>query len=468
MLKKKLLSKLRRGMAPYKMQEIAYALTAAGIAGIIWRAGTLVSVPIYWVSKSAVIAAGCALVAGVLFNALPYARQFLTVAKRYRFVAALLITPFIGLAWSSLAGFGWGAYFPAVRAEYVKIVFMLFLFSTTAYCAIGSARHVRLFFSLIAASCIPLWLSLDTGTGPFRLDVGRLTGTGNDPNFLAAWIAVALAAAAVFFLWERDASRWIWLAASFLIAPLLLWTACRAAWLTALVAGIIILFLHFKRGCPGKRAGDAAIFAAVAAASLICGFFLFPPLSRVVIAVRALAPFVSHDRLVRVIRQVAPPDTIRKEDFPKENSVFGIGNELAAMVGNDRGWLWKEGAVRLARTPFGFGQAYYFWNPVGTEGLWIKHKLNAHDLWIDVGLSMGWLGLAVWLLFVFRGVQDALRAGWNGDPERIAVAISLLALLFIGTFMDMFTQPVLWIVMGLAAGSAARVTTPESPSPIRP
>ena len=451
--------------AYHTMAKAIGILVMVSIFSMIWRAGIIVFVPIYWISKSAVVIALSILLIGMIAGLLPHEREFKAVIKRYRFALALLITPFIGIAGSSLLGFGWGAYFPLVRFEYIRILFMFFLFFITVYSAMESKLFIKIIFATIAASCIPLWLSLNSTGKLFSLEAGRLTGTGNDSNFLAAWIIVALAGATIFFLWERRAIRWVWLAGIFVITPLLIWTVSRAAWLTAILAACIILTLFFKNGCSKERARRSGILIATIVASLMCGFLLFPPLSRVVITIRALAPLISHERLVRVIRLAAPPNTIRKEDFPKAGDGFGIADELRVTINNNRGWLWREGAQRLIQTPLGFGPAYYFWNPIGIEGLWMQHKLNAHNVWLDIGLSNGWLGLALWLLFVYRVIGDAFRSQYRENPECFAIVVSLFALLFLGTFMDMFTQPIVWIIFGLAAASARKTPTTTITTP---
>lgn len=434
--------------------DLASGLLMLAVFALIWRAGTILFLPVYWISKGAVCGALAVLTIGALRSALPRAREFAAAMRRYRFVLALLITPFIGLMGSTLNGFGWGAYFPLVRFEYMRILFMFALFFITTYIAFIRPHIIRYIFALIIASCIPLWLSLIPSWKLFSLEVGRLTGTGNDSNFLAAWIAVALVTAIIFFLEERRRVRWVWLAVVFAVAPLLIWTISRAAWLALLLTMTGIFFIFLKERFSPERARLSGIVVLTVATSLICGFFLFPPLSRTVITIRALGPFISHEQLSRIVQWVAPGNNINNEKFSAVNNPFGLTSELLIMVQNNRGWLWKEGMKRLMRAPLGFGPAYYFWNPIGIEGLWIKHKLNAHNLWLDVGLAMGWLGLAVWLFFIFLVARNALHMNRAEKPQSFTLAVSFFMLLFLGSFIDMFTQPILWIVMGLIVASS--------------
>ncbi|MDO8582380.1 MAG: O-antigen ligase family protein [bacterium] len=438
------------------MTNIASALLMVGVAFMIWRAGTIAFLPVYWISKIAIPLAACALATGALFSFLPHGREFAAALRPYRFITALLITPFIGLAASTLAGFGWGLYLPLIRLEYIRLIFMIALFFITAYVAYVRPNAVRLIFVLIAASCVPLWLSLIPSWKLLVLEVGRLTGTGNDSNFLAVWIAVALIATIIFFLEERRTIRWAWLAGIFILTPLLLWTISRAAWLAIALTVTGILFIFLKERFSSERVRHSGIVLLTIITSCASGFFIFPPASRAVITIRMVGPLVDAEKLSHIIQWDAPGKNIGDEEFLSINNRLGLTGVLLDMIENNRGWLWKEGLKKIARAPLGFGPAYYFWNPIGIEGIWTKHKLNAHNLWLDVGLSMGWLGLALWILFIFRIGRDAFALCTNRirSPESSILAASFFMLIFLGSFMDMFTQPILWIVMGLIVASS--------------
>lgn len=401
----------------------------------IWRVRTSFFIPVPEPFEILIFAIGCVLAVGFLRLSLPRIGEFVSGMKRYRFVlAVILVAPLLGLLGSSLAGFDWLEYAREVAKEYVRLLVAVFFFAVAVYAAFLRPRITKPVLVAIAASPLPLWFALIPSWQPFFLHTDRLRGAGNDPNYLAIWIAVGLVASVVFFLWEQGRVRWLWLGNGFVIAPLLLWAASRAAWsataIVLLVVGVLFLAERFSR----ERLRLLLTVFLGLMASLVIGFSLFPVPSRAVIATRALSPLVGGEQISRNVSLVAGGAEVVSSDVFTTEKIR----------------LWSEGAKRLAESPLGFGPAYYFWQPVGVvQSMGREHKLDVHNLWLGVGLAGGWLGLGAWIFFVVLLARAAVRMWRSGDPQSIASAASFFALLLAGFFMDIFTLRWFWLVMGL-------------------
>lgn len=422
-----------------KYIRVASIFLIVAIFTLVWRPlhiRNITAIP-FPVSELFVLAAGLVLLICAVRASLPRVKELLTILKkRYWFLVILLMAPLLGLLGSSFSGFAWQEYALRAAIDYALLLFALFFFAVTAYLIFVRPHILKSIFIAIAISSVPFWLALSDALSPFFIPFrdNRLRGAASGPNEFAGWIAFGLVISIIFFLWEEKKTRWWWLVNACIIAPLLLWTASRAAWLVVgvvfLVMGIFFLKEQFSRGriiLLGIASGGLLI-------SLILGFLIIPAKSRVVTATRVASPFVSDQEILVIAHRVAEGVFIPEIEIPPDN----------------RTRLWIKGASMLLRSPLGFGPTYYLWNPVDVTVVG-KNRLGVHDTWLDVGLIGGWIGFVVWVYFMITVGRGALRLVWQKEPQFTALAVSFFLFLLLSFFFDMLYVHWLWLVVGIIA-----------------
>jgi O-antigen ligase len=418
--------------------DIAGAVLMVAVFSLTWRVwhtGTFIAyIPI---PELFIFSAGLTLAACAVFSSLPRIREFtFAIARQYWFVIVLSVAPLLGLLGSSLAGLEWQGYLRRIAIDYAFLLLALLFFAISAYIVFIRPHTLKSVFAAVAASSLPFWLALYPLTQPlFLVQNNRLRGAASDPNQFAAWIVIGLIASIVFFLWEKGKVRWRWLAVGLAIAPLLLWTASRAAWF-AVTATLIIVGIHFlAEKFSWKRVGLLGTAFIGVVVALILGFYLFPVPSRVVIATRAASPFVNEQQLLYIASKVAGASGFIPEfEIPPDNRTL----------------LWQEGLKILFRSPLGFGPAYYLWNPVMVRE--DGYKLGAHSAWIDSGLTGGWIGFGAWVLLMITAGRAAVKLSLREEPQLLALAASFFAIVLLSFFLDTLTFRWFWLVIGLIVG----------------
>ncbi len=436
-----------------KAHVLVMSLFLAAVFSLVWRQGNFLVLPLPKIFESLIFI--LILVLAGIWMASPSERSLpdgFRNALRSRVVplTALLLGPGIGLLFSAWLGLPWQQFaFPA-GIEYLRILFALFLFCLTIYLAARWPGIVRWSMTAIAISPLLLWLALLPRLQGLLLMEWRLRGAGNDPNYLATWIAIAILISLTRFLYTPSRRAW-WLVNAAVITPLVIWTGSRSAWLVLAVATLLLGAKYLFQKSSPFRLNRMVTMALALLFGFIAGFALLPSLSKVMFVHRGLGPFLSDDSIARwtdyLMRQgvagvVGPSSPLLPDvNLQLNRKFFGYGQ--------DRQDLWLTAARIALVSPFGYGPAYYEWRPLSMVGI---QKLGSHNLWLETALTGGWLAL----LALFVLVAPLTWKAWAlflKSREDVAVALGMawLALLALSFFLDMLTLRWLWLLLGFIA-----------------
>jgi teichuronic acid biosynthesis protein TuaE len=134
--------------------------------------------------------------------------------------------------------------------------------------------------------------------------------------------------------------------------------------------------------------------------------------------------------------------------------------------------LYLSGAAALARHPWGLGprgaEAWYrYW--VHHAGMFNTYGItNAHNLWLEVAMDFGWLGLGLFVAGFLTLIVGAWRAARHPDPLKRALGRAMFPGLIgfvLGSLSPssvMIGFEVMWVAFGLAL---AAVRLPEVQEP---
>jgi O-antigen ligase len=89
---------------------------------------------------------------------------------------------------------------------------------------------------------------------------------------------------------------------------------------------------------------------------------------------------------------------------------------------------------------------------------WIRHMTGSHNGYLDVRLETGYIGLAVFLLFLV-GVLYAMERVRQQDPVRAWLLLSLALYVIVTNFLEtvwLVTDEPLWFLFLLVVGETAR------------
>ncbi len=301
-------------------------------------------------------------------------------------------------------------------------------------------------FLVVSASPLILWLAFIPKLTPHFIQTWRLGGDAGNANHLAVWIVLSILSSLSYFLFKNHKGRWISLATAFFSFPLLLWSSSRASWLSFLVA-LVVLLIFFLRKKGWNKKNRLLIFAVIATilVSVNLGFIVLPENSRITVFARNFAPFLDdkvHQQIIQDLRE-------KKDTTP---AVF-IADNLKSLElntryfsnGQDRFFLWQKGSQMMLENPLGLGPGYYNIKPVAE----IDGNQGPHSLWFEVGLTFGWLGLFVWLLFLGFVAKKVIDASRGADFVPAVVLVSFTHLIITSFFLDTFTMRPLWLIIAI-------------------
>jgi teichuronic acid biosynthesis protein TuaE len=276
------------------------------------------------------------------------------------------------------------------------------------------------------------------------------TGLFFDPNNLGAALALLLP------------FMWFW----YEFVP---GTAGRLGSVLFTVAGLVVLVE------TGSRGGELALIL-----DLFALPFVLPPRVRawaggaLVVGVGALVALVAWARslgpaahLPRALSKLARiPDlftvTLPKH-LPPSQAPGSVGIRWA---------LYRSGIQALKDHPFGLGPRgaerwYHYWvvhpGPYNTYGI-----IDAHNLWLELAIDFGWLGLGLFGLAYLGLLVACYRAARSADPLKRALGragFPALVGFVLGSLSPssvLIGFEVMWVVFGLAV-AAARLPEVEKP-----
>lgn len=426
--------------------DLVSCLFILAVFSLVWRQGNIM-IGIPKIFELLIL-----LIIGLVLCRLVFSRNFPSIIKNFYLslkpyiflLTTLLILIFIGHLNSIFSYPAWNLYLLNTLVEYARIIFVFLFFFLTIYLVRENPDIKKPILGAVALSPLLLWLALVPAWESLFLDGGRLRGTANDPNYLASWIILGILISSVFFLWEKKRMKWLGLVNLFLIAPLLLWTGSRGAWLSAGLSGIFITFWYLYQNFSWNRGCNILIVGVAVFLSLILSFSILPQKSKMMILYRGVAPFLGATIMDEVINNFNRYPLIT---IAKNINVFQVQfNKDYFDFGQNRQDLLMAGSRLLIHSPLGLGPAYYNWSPVGIiDG----RKQGSHNLWLEVGLSAGWAGLATWLVFLGFVGKNAWFLFKQDDFVDIILAVSLISILILSVFLDIFTLRWLWLLMAM-------------------
>lgn len=341
---------------------------------------------------------------------------------------ALLASSFIlGLFYSAIFLPEWRIYASEVVLEYFRFVFVVaFFLGATFFLYLCPVWRKRV-LATIMISPLVLWLSrIPIWSGLFfGIEDQRLRGPGNDPNYLGGWIALGLILSSAYFLYSRDRKRWLGLPLVATLIPLLLWTASRGAILSAAVASLFLIVFYFRNSFLVHRKFLDSIW--------VTGFLILG----VLLSWTSASPEIRGAMIDRIVRP-----------FTDSTSSVGMpSNESLDYLASGRDTLFLTGFKKFISHPLGFGLSYHYWQPImlASDG----HKLGPHNLFLQVGLSGGYLGLVALLGFLVNILRYAKNIRIKDDWESNGLVVCLIALLVNSLFLDTLTLRWLWLVISL-------------------
>ncbi len=422
------------------------ALFLFAVFSLVWRQGNIFILPLPKAFEMLVFILSAWL--GYEFAVSPEKRALLKVTlsglRVYNFVlAALIISPALGLFYSAWTGLPWQAYALQAGVEYLRIAFAVFLFYFASYLVLRIPKLLPWGLMTIAVSPLVLWVGLVPRWQELFLTEWRLRGAGNDPNYLATWLVISILISLSFFLYEDRRRGW-WLANAAAVAPLALWTGSRGAWLILALGGLVLLGKYFSEEFSLERLRRGVILILAAFLGSALGFLALPPMSKVMIIDRGPSVFISD-----------ATRTSWTSFFANQNAGTFGGTELQLNFkflgyGQDRQSLWRKAVPMILSSPFGYGPSYYEWSPVDIQANGGR-KLGPHDLWLETALTGGWLGFSALIALVLVSGRKAIKLLFGRHSISSALGLAWFALLGLSLFLDMLTLRWLWLLTAFIA-----------------
>jgi len=271
--------------------------------------------------------------------------------------------------------------------------------------------------------------------GPDSFLVGpllRAYGTFEQPNPFAGYLALQLPVALALFLRPRGVRRWAGGAVALVAGAGVLLSLSRGAWL-GLAFGVPAVAAASRVGARRALLGAGVLIAVGAVVLLTLNF---------TVGLADLAP-----TRLRLIGEgiVGIPETT--EEFNKGN--YAVLQRVA---------FWTAAVRMIAAYPFGgvglgnFAARYSDFN----LGRWPESLGHAHNFFLNLTAETGFIGLALFLAFLFSVLAAALRAARTVGPYR-AVAIGAAGTLLVFAFHNLVDSVFvggLGVIVGIAAGLA--------------
>ncbi|RJQ29498.1 hypothetical protein C4571_01480 [Candidatus Parcubacteria bacterium] len=306
--------------------------------------------------------------------------------------------------------------------QYGRIFFGMTLFFLALFLGFGRPSYARLlvlsFLSAIALLPV-LFLSEDVVVRNYLIvSPSSYTLLASQPGTIVLGSFLIFPAVILFslFVAGKGFKKVVSYVGAMLLMSLVLWTGSRAAWLGTLFGCFVVVgvYAYWK-----KSQKEVWIYSLAVILMLICSFLILPRLARNTVLVRVFPDLRVDVQLDRKVLEkiAASPDELTLDRIAflwlrLPTRYYFTAHRPKPELGfyDGRGQIWIEHAKEAALNPLGLGPAYAdvlsSEKPAGfSETLSYARSANAHNLWLQVLLSAGVGGLAV---FLFMTV-DILR-----------------------------------------------------------
>lgn len=426
------------------LQNVIPSLFTLAVFSLIWRQGNILLSGVPKPFEALIVIVAGLVLFGLTTGRIPSSsvRALKPVVRLYgSLFAALLFFSVLGNLVSAVTFPESSRFRLDIAAEYGRALFVFALFFLTVYLVRTYKKVMPWTLGALATAPLVMLAAFVPRWQDFFVENGRLIGAQADPNYLASFIALGILVSAIFFLYERSRVRWLGLINIFFITPTFLWTNSRAALVSMAITMFALTVLYIKRKSSFVSVRNILLLFGIFVLSFAGSFTLLPSDSQVLIYERTISPFVSSEDFHEISKNIHAEEgrpairAVKLEDIEFNQSFF---NRI-------RGRLWGAGVVMLARAPLGFGFSFYRWNLVAGVGA-------PHNTWLEVGLTSGWGGLAVFITLIgiiFVKVSRLFKdSNWMG----ISVGFAVIYILLNASFLDMFTLRWLWLIIGMVVG----------------
>ncbi|MFH1694431.1 MAG: O-antigen ligase family protein [Patescibacteria group bacterium] len=337
----------------------------------------------------------------------------------------------------------WVSSAPKVYLGYVSMIIVssAFFVSTYVVCRYRKSLHWGLLAMAVSpviffAAFIPRWQN-------FFIRYTRLIGAQDDPNITASFIATSLLIASVFYLYKKSRLRWLGGLCIFLSMPLFLWAGSRGAMLSVAIVLISLSALYFSQGPSWKRIGAVFTLFCIFILSISVAITVLPEPTKVLLYQKSIKPILPNQGLSEFVLKnwILEGD----DEFYADAILRNVSAETFSI---SRGNLWSLAFKEIVKSPFGFGPAYHNWHP-------IQYGKGAHNLWLQIPLTVGWGGFLAWFIFIGAIFRSAIQILKKEDFAGMALSAAFLFFLVSGIFIDILTLRQLWLVMGMIVGYAS-------------
>lgn len=395
----------------FNFERLIPILFAVSVFSLIWRAGF---------PKPFELLLGLTILLAVWHFALDRETSIsnwgLIALRKYGILMAVILTSaIVGILYSVSVFEEVLSHRTEIYLEYARVIFVFILFFFTIYVINRYRDSLKLSLGAIVVAPVVLIAAFAPWWRDFFVDNARLIGAKNDPNYLATFIAMGLIISWTYFLYTNSHKKWLGIFAMSFNIPLLLWTGSRSAFLSIALAYILLLSLYLSSKFSSLKARKALTLFGILILFLIFSYFILP-----------------SDSLTSLYER-APSSRTTVSEFTYDGFDYS------------RGRLWSEGYSKSLRAPLGFGFAYHNWNPIGDIG-------RPHNLWLEVALSSGWVGLSSFIIILVFVVKNILSLLKDRNFVTVSLAVGFVYLLISGLFLDMFTLRWLWLIMGMIVG----------------
>ncbi|MDD4901785.1 MAG: O-antigen ligase family protein [Patescibacteria group bacterium] len=367
--------------------------------------------------------------------------------KRYLIFAGLLaLSWLLSASFSAISSYGFWGYYPRLQGFLTLIFYLLFvvllLFNLNNFSQVRRFIGAMLLSSLFAC-CYGLIQYF--GFDPIRwAETSRIFSTFGQPNFFGHWLILVIpfTVYALVFWARRFLTRS--LLGILLLGQLacLLFTYSRSAWL-GLAAEIFlaVLFLLFLRG--RKKIALSLIILSLAGLIFASSFFSFSPRP-------AVANYSLPSRLAAIFDFSQGTVRVRVETWQAALALFKEESVFRKLIGYGPDSLY-EPFLRHYQASWALDENVDSWPD------------RSHNSFLDILLSFGLLGLAVYsLVFVFLAGQvwRFFKTGKRDENFRLAIVcvIALTGYFFNNLFSFSDTPQYLYfyLILGLLIFSLTR------------
>jgi exopolysaccharide production protein ExoQ len=234
-------------------------------------------------------------------------------------------------------------------------------------------------------------------------------------------------------------------------------------------AAVALLLSFHEMLCPGRRRAFGIIVVVIATS------LLFLSDSKTALGLAFISPFLAIITLsVRKITRISPAIILLSIPFCyvvlSSVSSFNM-NRVSYMLYGDstftgRTMIWDFAQDEIERRPL-LGWGYQsFWlvpnSPKFEAPGWVKMMPNAHNGYYDTMLEMGYVGLALLVVFITATLHAIGRVA-DRDPARARLVLSLALFIILYNYLESFWMrgfEFLWVVFLILTAEIGRYWRP--------